>query len=136
MAVEGNIKEKSRSSGKFPFVLGILILSAMFVIAAVIYVPIATFKFKAEGISIGYQRAASAAYQMGRPIPDTIFEEGNYRVEVKTSFNSSGQPSEILVNVKDIYTNMTHYTSSRSLSNIPQQIQNGIPNIPQPTQSP
>ena len=138
MAVQGNVKKKSGTGSKFVFFISILLIFIVFVIAVIAYMQYAIFKVKAEGITIGYQRAASSAYQMGRPIPDSIFEDGNYRVEVKTNFNSAGQPSDITVNVKDLYTNTTHYTSSRNLSNLPQQVQSAIPGIatPLPTQSP
>ncbi len=83
------------------------------------------FKAKAEGIAIGYERAAAAAYQMGRPIPDNIFEEGNYRVEIKSTPATGGQPFSITINVRDRYTNITHYSYSQSVTG-----QSGLPGNP------
>lgn len=135
MAAQENVVRKS-SGGKFSFFLAIILVFVILVIAGFAYMQYAIFKVKAEGIAIGYQRAASAAYQMGRPIPDSIFEDGNYRVEVKTNFNASGTPSEVTVNVKDLYTNTTHYSSSRNLSSLPSnQNNNSIPQV-QGTQNP
>ncbi|MFN8578131.1 MAG: hypothetical protein U0354_14935 [Candidatus Sericytochromatia bacterium] len=131
MAVEENVKKKGGATVKLAFFIGTLIIFLIILGIGFAYMQYTLFKVKAEGIAIGYQKAAASAYQMGRPIPDSIFEEGNYRVEVKTSFNSSGQASDITINVKDLYTNYTHYTSSRPLSNLPvQQNSNSMP-IPQ-----
>lgn len=135
MAVEENVKRGS--GGKVTFFVMTFLIFLVLLGAGFAYMQYALFKIKAEGIAIGYQRAASSAYQMGRPIPDSIFEDGNYRVEVKTNFNSAGQPTEISVNVKDLYTNITHYTSSRSLSNMPVNNQNqGVIVQPQTQSSP
>lgn len=129
MAAEEKIVKKS-SSSKFSFFFAIILVFVILVIVGFAYMQYAIFKVKAEGIAIGYQRAASAAYQMGRPIPDSIFEDGSYRVEVKTNFNSSGTPSEVTVNVKDLYTNTTHYSSSRNLSSLPSNQNNtSIPQV-------
>lgn len=124
MAVEDNVKRGG--SGKATFFIVTLLIFLVLIGIGFAYMQYTLFKVKAEGIAIGYQRAAAAAYQMGRPIPDSIFEDGNYRVEVKTNFNASGQPTDLTVNVKDLYTNYTHYTSSRSLSNLPVQNTPGV----------
>lgn len=133
MAVDNNVHKKS-GSGKATFFIVTLIIFLILLGLGFTYMQYTLFKVKAEGIAIGYQRAAASAYQMGRPIPDSIFEDGNYRVEVKTNFNSSGQPSDVTVNVKDLYTNYTHYTSSRTLSNLPVQNIPGV--IVQPPTQP
>lgn len=133
MEADNNVKRKS-GSGKATFFIVTLIIFLILLGLGFTYMQYTLFKVKAEGIAIGYQRAAAAAYQMGRPIPDSIFEDGNYRVEVKTNFNSSGQPSDVTVNVKDLYTNYTHYTSSRTLSNLPVQNIPGV--IVQPPTQP
>ena len=44
------------------------------VLAAIVFGAWLSFHAKAEGIAVGYLQAASSAYQMGRPIPDLIFE--------------------------------------------------------------
>ncbi len=128
MAVEENVSEKKKSSVgiKAAFFIGTLAVFIILLGIGFTYMQYTLFKVKAEGIAIGYQKAAASAYQMGRPIPDSIFEEGNYRIDVKTSFNSSGQPSEINVVVKDVYTNYTHFMSSRSLTNLHVQVNTGI----------
>lgn len=70
------------------------------------------FKAQAEGIALGYAEAAVTAYQMdryARPLPDRIFEIGNYRVETKTH----STPPQLHINVRDRYLNLTHFELDR-----------------------
>jgi hypothetical protein len=74
------------------------------------------FKAKAEGLAVGYLQAASSAHQMGRPIPDTIFETGLYRVQVVTQGGTNQVPVVITVYVKDRILNQTFFEESRAIS--------------------
>jgi hypothetical protein len=74
-----------------------------------------SFKAKAEGLAVGYLQAASSAFQMGRPIPDTIFETGVYRVQVVSQGGASQTPVVITVYVKDRFFNQTFFEESRSV---------------------
>lgn len=70
------------------------------------------FRAMAEGLATGYAEAAVTAYQMdryARPLPDRIFETGNYRVETRTH----GTPPQLTISVRDRYLNITHFTLTR-----------------------
>lgn len=70
------------------------------------------FRAQAEGLALGYAEAATTAYQMdryARPLPDRIFETGNYRVETRTN----GNPPKLSVSVRDRFVNVTHYQLER-----------------------
>ena len=116
MAIDETPKKK-KSSGKL--IVFLIVIIILILVGGLGFFKYEFFKIKEEGIAIGYERAAAAAYQMGRPIPDSIFEEGSYRVEVK-SIASQGQ-TQITVNVKDLYSNITHYTLTRQISSLPGQ---------------
>ncbi len=109
---ENEIVKRKKSSNKLIAFLVILIIFIL--VGGFAYFEYMIFKIKAEGIAIGYERAAAAASQMGRPIPDSIFEEGNYRVEVKSILGAS--QTDITINVKDLYSNVTHYTLTRTIN--------------------
>ena len=119
MAVNESAVPRKKSSKTLIAVLIVIIL--VLIGGGLAYFQYKFFKVKAEGIAIGYQRAAAAANQMGRPIPDSIFEEGSYRVEVKSNFTGQGQ-GEMTINVKDLYSNMTHYSLTKPLSSVPGQV--------------
>jgi hypothetical protein len=74
-----------------------------------------SFKAKAEGLAVGYLQAASSAFQMGRPIPDTIFETGVYRVQVVSQGGTNQTPVVITVYVKDRFLNQSFFEESRSV---------------------
>ena len=76
-------------------------------------VSLMIFKAEARGIAQGYMEAAVTAYQMdryARPLPDRIFETGPYRVETK----DQGTPPTLVINVRDRYLNITHWTETRT----------------------
>jgi hypothetical protein len=92
----------------------IILSTSIFVLIVLIFTFLgfkyAAFKIKGEGIAIGYSKAAISSYQMGRPIPDTIFEEDNFRIEVKSQLIPESKTFSIIINVKDKYTNITHFS--------------------------
>lgn len=94
-----------------------LILAGLLVVVLALGAGLGSFQFlkfraKAEGIAIGFAEAAVTAYQMdryARPLPDRIFETGNYRVEAKTH----GTPPQLTVSVRDRFLNITHFQLER-----------------------
>lgn len=86
------------------------LFSLIIIFLAFIGFQYSIFKVKGQGIAVGYAKAAISAYQMGRPIPDTIFEEENFRIEVKSELVSETKTFSIIINVKDRYTNVTHFS--------------------------
>jgi hypothetical protein len=56
---------------------------------------------RATGIATGYEEAAARAYQMGRPLPDTIFETGMFRVAVTSQSSTTQTPFRVRIAVKD-----------------------------------
>lgn len=68
---------------------------------------------QATGIALGYEEAAARAIQMNRPIPDTIFEHGLYRVAVQSLSSNPSEPFRIHVAVRERITNATFYESER-----------------------
>lgn len=69
---------------------------------------------KAEGIAIGYMQAAGNATQVGRPIPDNIFESGAFRVQAISSKPEDGQ-MRMVVHVRERWLNTVLYTAERSV---------------------
>lgn len=69
---------------------------------------------KAEGIAIGYMQAAGNATQVGRPIPDNIFETGGFRVQAVSSKQDDGQ-MRMVVHVRERWLNNILYTAERSV---------------------
>jgi flagellar basal body-associated protein FliL len=114
MAEQADIKPKRKLSYKL--LIGLVIFLILVIIGVLASMQYMLFKAKAEGIAIGYARAAASAYQMGRQIPDSIFEVDLYRIEVQSTQPSAGQPYGVTVYVKDRYTNMTHYTFSQNVN--------------------
>lgn len=108
--------EVSKSNYKKTLIIITLVMLLVFSIVSVTSFLYFSFKVKAEGIAIGYSKAAAAAFQMGRALPNTIFEEGNYRVEVVSSPAMPGQPFNMTINVRDKYTNITHYTYTNTIA--------------------
>lgn len=94
------------------------IISLLIIAFAFIGFQYSLFKIKGEGIAIGYAKAAISAYQMGRPIPDTIFEEDNFRIEVKSELIPETKKFSIIINVKDKYTNVTHFSYQKFVPQI------------------
>ncbi|MBC7542938.1 MAG: hypothetical protein H7338_09430 [Candidatus Sericytochromatia bacterium] len=88
------------------------ILSVVLIIVGAAWI---SFRAKAEGIAVGYMQAASSAYQMGRPIPDAIFETGVYRVQVVSQVAADKGPGNITVYVKDRFLNQTFFEESRAV---------------------
>ena len=115
MAIGQGKAGKIKLSKQKIIIIGVAIILAI-LIGGFAFFQYAFFKARAEGIAIGYEKAATSAYQMGRPLPNNIFEEDNYRVEIISS--AIGQPFFITINVRDKYTNITHY--SRTNSTTPQ----------------
>lgn len=68
---------------------------------------------QATGIALGYEEAAARAIQMNRPIPDTIFEHGPYRVAVRSLSSNPSEPFRIHIAVRERITNATFYESER-----------------------
>src|SRR4051812_4760465 len=80
---------------------------AVVVLLAVIFSAWLSFHAKAEGMAVGYLQEARAAYQMGRPIPDSIFETGLYRVQTQSQAGADASSGAITVYVKDRFLNQT-----------------------------
>ena len=95
--------------------LWITLASLLLVLFAILAAAWISFRAKAEGITIGYLQAANAAFQMGRPIPDSIFEAGFYRIEVKSQGGTDKTPVVITVYVKDRFMNQVFFEESRSV---------------------
>lgn len=115
MATEQGKTDKVKiSKGKIALIGLVFVLVGVLVGFA--FFKYAFFKARAEGIAIGYEKAAASAYQMGRPIPNNIFEEENYRVEVTSPVVTLGQPMTITINVRDKYTNITHYARTSTIT--------------------
>jgi hypothetical protein len=103
---------------KSPRLRRALWLTSSLVVALILMALVAiwlSFKAKAEGLAVGYLQAASSAFQMGRPIPDTIFETGIYRVQVVSQGGTNQVPVVITVYVKDRFLNQTFFEESRSV---------------------
>lgn len=111
-----NVQVSKKSSTKTKLVLISFIMFILFAVASYASFMYFSFKVRAEGIALGYSHAASAAFQMGRALPNNIFEEGNYRVEVISSPAMPGQPFTMTINVRDKYTNITHHTYTNTIS--------------------
>src|SRR5689334_4775170 len=98
MAQESEIKPAPKKKSSYKLLVALVIFLIIVIIAGFSYFQYQFFKSKAEGIAIGYAKAAAAAYQMGRPIPNTIFEVDHYRVEIVSAQQG---PFSITINVKD-----------------------------------
>lgn len=107
-----------KSLSKKSIIISSLILSLLVILFAFVGFQYSLFKIKGEGIAIGYAKAAISAYQMGRPIPDTIFEEENFRIEVKSELVSETKTFSILINIKDKYTNVTHFSYQKFIPQV------------------
>lgn len=70
---------------------------------------------KATGIITGYEEAAARAYQMGRPLPDTIFETGFFRVAVSSKSSTAQAPFRIRVAVRDRMFNTVLFEHERQV---------------------
>lgn len=92
-------------------VLLIVLLSELVVLPFV--AGVFWFKGQSSGIALGYEEASARAYQMGRPLPDTIFEKGFFRVAVSNISASSTEPFRVRIAVRDRITNATLYSSER-----------------------
>lgn len=104
----GSVGSKKKGSGKIKLLLALIVFLIFILIAGLLYFQYILFKTKAEGIALGYKKALVGAYQAQRPLQNTIFEEGNYRVDAKSQQLPSGQVT-IDISVRDKYSNVSHY---------------------------
>lgn len=107
--------EPATSTPRLRRALWVTLGVAASILALVLIVVWLSFKAKAEGLAVGYLQAASSAFQMGRPIPDTIFETGVYRIQVVSQGGVNGVPTVITIYVKDRFLNQTFFEESRSV---------------------
>ncbi|MFN8673111.1 MAG: hypothetical protein U0457_13655 [Candidatus Sericytochromatia bacterium] len=128
MAQSSEQLNKKKSVGlKIKLLLGLVVFLVLVLVGLILYFQYVLFKTKAEGIAIGYKKAIVAAYQAQRPLPNTIFEEGNYRVEVNSQQTSSGQ-IKVSIAVRDKYSNVSHFNHEDTIA-LTQQIPMSMPQV-------
>lgn len=86
-------------------------------VAELVFLPLLAgffwLKGQASGIALGYEEASARAYQMGRPLPDTIFEKGFYRVAILNLSATNEEPFRVRIAVRDRLLNTTIFSSER-----------------------
>ena len=117
MSTQGNPQPSGTPTGRHVRRAGLTIGIGLVVgVIIVVFLGWLSFVTRAQGIAEGYLQAATSAYQMGRPIPDTIFETGPYRIQATTMPQADGGSALITVTARDRFINHPFYEISRPVA--------------------
>lgn len=130
------VKKRGIHISPLQLVISTIVLVVLAIGTGYIAFEVMKFRSMAEGIAVGYAEASITAYQMdryARPMPNRIFEVGNYRVEVRMTHT----PPKLEVFVRDRYLNITHYELERQfeVAGRPETPEEQVPQAPQATPS-